>query len=604
MKKACWFLFILLTNLAFAQEQKTIRCGTTQAIEQLKSHCPAYIQDKALIDKQVQQWVDDNPISAQSGERAIITIPVVVHVIYRLANENISDAQVLSQIDVLNEDYARLNTDAANTPNAFSSIAANCEIQFCLAKRDPNGVASNGIVRVQTTVNTFQGNDNMKSASTGGSNPWPRNSYLNIWVCSLEGGLLGFAYQPGTAANVDGVVIGFRYFGRTGTLQAPYNKGRTATHEIGHWLNLDHIWGDDGGTCTGSDAVTDTPNQADANYGCPSFPKVSCLNGPNGDMFMNYMDYTDDGCMNVFTNGQKARMLAVLNGIRASIKTSQGCVQGSGGGTGTCDTLNNFLATDNFVVVRSIQGGFISGHNSFLDKAKAERFPQALAANQVLKGAVMYFGVAKFSSSAKKITLKVWNNTGTGGTPGTVLSQKDVLINSLSTTQGNYIELNSPISISTPYFIGFEMTYANGDTVALFNTTDRANGPNSAYEQFNNNIWLAYDIQGSWNIQVALGIEAVVCNVLDIENTTILGDFSLFPNPTSGELNIQLELFQKPAPVELKIWNMQGQLMKSNRFNAAQIHQHQINISDLSAGIYMVELQAGEYRQIKRIIVQ
>lgn len=605
MKKICWFLLLLLTNSAYSQEQKVIRCGTTQAVEQMKLNHPEYVQEKALVDKQVQQWITENQVSANGGNRAIITIPVVVHVLYRTASENISDAQVLSQIDVLNEDYARLNADAANTPAAFTGIAANSEIQFCLAKRDPSGVASNGIVRVPTTVNTFQANDAMKSSATGGSNPWPRNSYLNIWVCNLGSGLLGYAYPPGSPANIDGVVIGFRYFGRVGTLQSPYNKGRTATHEVGHWLNLDHIWGDDNGACNSSDQVADTPNQGDANYGCPSFPRVSCSNGPNGDMFMNYMDYTDDGCMNIFTAGQKARMLAVLNGTRASIKTSQGCVQGSGGGgTGGCDTLNNFLASDNFVVIRNTQGGYVSGHNSFNDKAKAERFPTALASNQVLKGAVLYFGVAKFSNATKKITLKVWNNAGTGGTPGAVLSQKDVLINSLSTTQANYIELNSPIAITTPYFIGFEMTYANGDTVALFNTADRPNGPNSAFEQFNDNSWFAYSAQGSWGIEVALGIEAVVCNSLDIENPPVLGDFSIFPNPTSNEFTLNLELFQKPAPADVKIWNMQGQLMKSERFNSAQTHQHQIHVGDLSAGIYMVEVQAGQYRQIKRIILQ
>jgi hypothetical protein len=266
--------------------------------------------------------------------------------------------------------------------------------------------------------------------------------------------------------------------------------------------------------------------------------------------------------------------------------------------------LNNFLASDNFVVIRNTQGGYVSGHNSFNDKAKAERFPTALASNQVLKGAVLYFGVAKFSNATKKITLKVWNNAGTGGTPGAVLSQKDVLINSLSTTQANYIELNSPIAITTPYFIGFEMTYANGDTVALFNTADRPNGPNSAFEQFNDNSWFAYSAQGSWGIEVALGIEAVVCNSLDIENPPVLGDFSIFPNPTSNEFTLNLELFQKPAPADVKIWNMQGQLMKSERFNSAQTHQHQIHVGDLSAGIYMVEVQAGQYRQIKRIILQ
>lgn len=603
MKKNLLALFVLLSIAVYGQNEKIVRCGTNQAVEQLKQNNPEFNHQREIINSQVNKWIQDNPVTANAS-RAVITIPVVVHVIYRTANENISDAQVLSQIDVLNEDYARLNADAGNTPSAFSSIAANTEIQFCLAKRDPSGALSNGITRTQTTVNTFQADDRMKSAATGGKDPWPRNSYLNIWVCNLGGGLLGYAYPPGSPANIDGVVIGFRYFGRTGTLQAPYNKGRTATHEVGHWLNLEHIWGDDNGSCNGSDQVADTPNQSDANYGCPTFPKVSCSNGPNGDMFMNYMDYTDDGCMNIFTAGQKARMLAVLNGTRASLKTSQGCVPGTTSGTNGCDTLNNFLANDNFVIYLNNTGGYIVGHNSFEDKAKAEFFSQPLQANQVLKGALMYFGVAKFSSSAKKIVMKVWNNGGTSGTPGTVLAQRDIPINTISTTQVNYFPLTNPISITTPYYIGFEMTYAAGDTVALFCTEDRgAGGANSAFEQFSNNSWFAFSATNSWGLRVALGIEAEICAASEIENPPVTGNLVLFPNPTQNELTINLELFVKPEPVDVRIFNLQGQLMKNYRFGSSQLHNQQIEIGELSSGVYFVEVQSATFRQLNKVIL-
>ncbi|MCB0663092.1 MAG: zinc metalloprotease, partial [Saprospiraceae bacterium] len=194
-------------------------------------------------------------IIAQQGvtDRAVYTIPVVVHVIWNTTAENISDAQVQSQIDVLNEDFRRLNADANNT----WSQAADSEIEFCMATIDPNGTATTGITRRQTTVSSFSSNDNMKFYSTGGTDAWPAGDYLNIWVCDLSSGLLGYAQFPGGPANTDGVVIDYAYFGRNGSATPPFDLGRTATHEVGHWLNLRHIWGD--GNCNVDDFVTDTP---------------------------------------------------------------------------------------------------------------------------------------------------------------------------------------------------------------------------------------------------------------------------------------------------------------------------------------------------------
>merc|ERR1711974_33936 len=149
--------------------------------------------------------------------------------------------------------------------------------------------------------------DDVKDSSKGGSDGWNRDSYLNIWVCNLSSGILGYAYPPGISANLDGVVIGYKYFGDQGTVSFPFNKGRTTTHEVGHWLGLSHVWGSGGG-CT-SDNINDTPLQDGPNYGCPNFPELSSCsgqdNGPNGDMFMNYMDYVDDRCMMMFSAGQK-----------------------------------------------------------------------------------------------------------------------------------------------------------------------------------------------------------------------------------------------------------------------------------------------------------
>ena len=249
---------------------------------------------------------------------APVVIPVVVHVVYNNVSENISDAQVRSQIARLNLDYRAKNPDRKKTPGVWSGFVTDARIQFVLAKKDPSGKPTKGITRTKTTRTSFSDDDSVKSATEGGTGSWPTKKYLNLWVCSLAGGLLGYAQFPGGPARTDGVVILNTAFGTKGTATAPFNLGRTATHEIGHWLNLHHIWGDTQ-HCEGTDFVNDTPNARLPNYGKPKFPHISCSNGPNGDMFMNYMDYVDDDSMFMFTTQQVARMNATLDGPRSSI---------------------------------------------------------------------------------------------------------------------------------------------------------------------------------------------------------------------------------------------------------------------------------------------
>ena len=248
----------------------------------------------------------------------IATIPVVVHVVYGTDDQNISDAQIQSQIDALNRDYRAQNGDRANVPSCWTALVVDLQIQFAFATVDPDGQPTTGITRTQTAVGTFSTDDSVKKASSGGADAWPAGKYLNLWVCNLGGGLLGYAQFPGGPDATDGVVILYSAFGTNGTATAPYNLGRTATHEIGHWLNLIHIWGDRL-DCSGNDFVDDTPPQQAPNYGAPAFPHVSCNNGPNGDMFMNYMDYVDDAAMIMFTQEQASRIEATLNGPRASV---------------------------------------------------------------------------------------------------------------------------------------------------------------------------------------------------------------------------------------------------------------------------------------------
>ncbi len=249
--------------------------------------------------------------------RRLITIPTVVHVVHSKPNENISAAQIQSQMVALNQDFRLKNPDAAAVPDAWKGLVADPKISFQLATKDPAGTKTDGIVRIQTDRTSFGAGDDVKKASRGGSIAWPTDAYLNLWVCTLRGGLLGYAQFPGGPKATDGVVVLNSAFGTEGTASAPFNLGRTLTHEVGHWLNLRHIWGDTL-DCSGGDRVPDTPNCEGPNYGMPTFPVITCSNGPNGGMFMNYMDYVDDAAMFMFTAGQVARMSACLAGPRKS----------------------------------------------------------------------------------------------------------------------------------------------------------------------------------------------------------------------------------------------------------------------------------------------
>ena len=321
MKKLSLVIVVLL-NVFFANAQQR-NCGTMQHLDEIRQRDPGVDNRMDVENLDIKHWISNNTSSSKSMPN-IITIPVVVHVIYKNSSQNISDAQIFSQIDILNEDFRMNNSDASSIPSAFAGAAADCEIEFCLAVRDPNGNVTTGITRTYTTTSSFSGYTSMKYSSTGGQDAWNTSDYLNIWVCNLASGLLGFATFPGGNSSTDGVVCDYAYFGNTGTATSPYDLGRTATHEVGHWLNLYHIWGD---SYCGNDYVSDTPKHEESNYGCPSYPHASSCSGTGstGEMFMNYMDYTNDACMFMFSSGQKNRMRATLNGSRSSLLSSLGC---------------------------------------------------------------------------------------------------------------------------------------------------------------------------------------------------------------------------------------------------------------------------------------
>jgi hypothetical protein len=264
--------------------------------------------------------------TSPSNERTVINIPVVFHIV--LTNPNlITDAQILAQLDTLNKDYAGANADSVKIPSYFKPLFGKSSIQFCLAQRTPEGDNTTGIERITTSQTSFSpDNDNVKRVATGGLNGWDNNKYLNVWLCVLSNNILGYATFPNDGPPEEqGVVIDYRTL--PGGSFTSYNMGKTLTHETGHYFNLYHIWGDDNGSCTGSDFVDDTPNQGDATSGCPSGVKTdNCTSTAPGVMYQNYMDYTNDACMEMFTTQQVDRMESALLAYRASLLTSNGCV--------------------------------------------------------------------------------------------------------------------------------------------------------------------------------------------------------------------------------------------------------------------------------------
>jgi len=263
---------------------------------------------------------------------ADLTIPVVVHVLWNSPDQNISDEQIYSQMEALNEDFNLLNFDAPDGEHPFFFESSESGIEFCLAQQDPFGDATNGINRVWTPIPLWDESTEVgiKYSSEGGVDNWDPEHYLNIWIASFspDYGTLGYATFPDDLVDSpeeDGVVVRSNAFGYLGTVSAPNDLGRTATHEVGHWLFLRHIWGDD---ICGDDLVDDTPTHFEPNYGCPDFPHnpfSDCGTDEVGEMYMNFMDYVDDNCMNMFSFGQTERMWWAIDNFRFELYNSAGC---------------------------------------------------------------------------------------------------------------------------------------------------------------------------------------------------------------------------------------------------------------------------------------
>ncbi len=330
--KTHYFVFIALfffVGLCSFSTTAQKRCGTTVAIQSLLQKHP-HIKER--YERVKHSSFPDFSTQGIAKGTPIAEIPVVVHIVLQ-DPEKITDAQVASQIDVLNKDYQLLNADTSNRPDVWDNIAGDMKIHFCLAQRTPDNEPTNGIDRVTTSKASF--NDisdavsEVKHTQTGGANAWNSNEYLNIWICNLSGGYLGIGTPPETYPDEEqGVVVHYKAFGTTGNLLQEYNKGRSCTHEVGHYFNLLHLWGsnDVNKNCEDDDQVNDTPKQHKAVYGTPSFPTYDeCSASFPGIMIDNFMGYVDDADMNMFTRGQVDRVKYALLHYRSGLLSSKGC---------------------------------------------------------------------------------------------------------------------------------------------------------------------------------------------------------------------------------------------------------------------------------------
>ena len=298
MQNTITLLFCLFANLVFSQNGRYCAAVSPETI---------------------------TPIAANeyAQSRDIIPISVIFHVVWKEEEENISEEQILSQMEVLNDDFRALN-DQSNVSFGFQDDIADTEIEFCIAKRLPNGMATSGIIRTQTEEDII----GLKQVLYTSSPAVDSEHYLNVWVADLGGGLNGMASFPGTEVpEKDGIVIDPNYVGTEGLAEdaQPYHLGRTLTHEIGHYLNLIHVFGPTtSGICASDDGVEDTPNSENTYLGnCPTGIEFSC---ESSDMWMNFMYFTDDECMSMFSNGQKTRMLATLENERIGLQDTEGCL--------------------------------------------------------------------------------------------------------------------------------------------------------------------------------------------------------------------------------------------------------------------------------------
>jgi hypothetical protein len=590
--RSTYLLILSLLGLVFvsnAQHQHSPKCYSSEYLQKQLKEDPTFKQNIENLNIFAQYFTENAEKS-----NTIVTIPVVFHVVYNTNAENISEQRLMEQLDVLNQDFRKLNSDTNKVPNAFKSVFADSEIQFCLAVKDPNGNATTGITRTQTTITTFTFDDDVKFNSLGGKTIWDRNKYLNIWVCNLGTQLLGYAQFPGGGAQTDGVVLNYRFTGKTGAT-SPYNLGRTATHEVGHWLGLYHIWGDDqddADKCAGSDLVSDTPNQEVETIGSKTAGVVitdACSPNSPGIMWMNYMDYTNDNSLYMFTNGQKTRMRSAITNSRSGLNNSSltNCalgfpytntfttspttdgweIQNLNTGTNTWTRVTNAGFTDNSSMqMDNFSGSDITGQ---LDHLITKEFNFFGHNNTMLS---FYRAYARYDNTSNDSLLVYYTtNNGTNwnliyNNGGSGLATASNTTSAFVPTSGQW--LKDSISLSV----------LDGESAVKFRFTSKSG--------WGNNLYLD---------DVEINANRIAGNSKQV--TKLFEEVKIYPNPAANKLTIESNANRI---TKINIVNNVGQVVFQDSLNS---YQTEIDINNLPTGLYLVNIETIDGNITKKISV-
>ena len=582
MKKSLLIIVLctIVSGFSIYAQAQIEQCGTMKLLKEHLAADPGLKARLQQTEANAKAWASSNAKAAS----VVVWIPTVVHVIHNLTvpAQNIPDSVIYSQIEVLNEDFRRMNADAVNTRPIFDSIAADVEVEFCLASVDAAGNATTGINRVASTETGFEvfgaGMNDMKYTANGGADAWPRDQYLNIWVCNMTifgtpGAILGFAQFPGDDPATDGVAIQFTFMGRTNDpVQSDSSLGRTVTHEVGHWLGLRHIWADDqdffgNGTCDSSDFVDDTPNQEGAStYDCNMVINSCSVETPYWgttdppDMVENFMDYSSDSCSNMFSMGQKVRMLSFLNTDRVSLLTSPACGALSTVSTPTC-------------------AGSCTGQTSVTVNTGTPPFTYlwndpALQTNSTATGLC-----------AGTYSIVITDALGQSSNDTVIVSSLDSLSVSVSTVDASCSTCAD--GIATANVSGGLTPYSYLWTDSGGNTVDPSLGLTA----------------GSYNVAISDG-----CNEQDLSTFSIgapifvthltpFNGLRIYPNPSFGTLTISPDL--KQSAVSIQIVNGLGQIIREWNITG---HKN-LDISDLEPGIYFVKATIKGSSTTKKLLL-
>lgn len=564
MKSILFLSTLLFLNLCVsAQYVINEKCGTMPSLEH------------RLNDPLIKKLWENNQASKKTNRSSVnydttgyLVIPVVFHVVHNPSNpsENIDDTLIFSQIDVLNEDHTKTHPYVSSTLPVFDSISAITGIKFCLATVDPLGAATTGITRTSSTSSHLLTpfNNSVKADATGGKDPWPRNSYLNIWSCEMAfGAVLGYAQFPWDAQATDGVVLHWNYVGeKIGASTAPSNLGRTMTHEGGHWLGMRHIWGD--GACGVEDGIHDTPDSDAASSQDCMLTRNDCDDAGNlfwkgydpVDNVQNYMDYSADACMTMFTRNQTTRMWHYIIEHRDSLFYSYGC-----------DTpkLNGYVVTRNITCSSSCDG-------------EATAY---VAAGTAPFSYLWNDGLAQTTQTATGLCKGTYNVRIIDADNDTIFIQSfvqthdnlSVLASTVNSTCDTCVEGSITINAlggSAPYSYSFE------------------GGPFQSVNVFDSLIPGTYSISVLDSCGTLINLSIVIENTISVDDINSQYDFAIFPNPASSKITLS-SINSTIRKGDVIILNQLGKVVFTERITNSI--SNEVNIDQLPNGLYFLRLR-------------